>query len=370
MRLRKVQLRKMKKNLLRKSISPNSLILGIETSCDETAVAVLRDGKEVLSSVVSSQINLHSDYGGVIPEVASRAHLELLLPVVEEAIKDVPELKSNFPQAIAATNGPGLVGALLVGVSAAKALSLALDIPFVGVNHLEAHLFATFLEEEEIALPLVVLLVSGGHTMLVHMKKQGDYQVLGKTRDDAVGEAFDKTARALGLKYPGGPEIDRLAAQYKERHKENTDAQNTAIEFPRPMINDGLDFSFSGLKTAVMNYLMGLDAQTNTRNIENAMPIAASFQDSVVDVLETKTMRAVEQTGAKAICVAGGVAANSQLRERLKTSASQLGIPCYLASKEMCTDNAVMVAAAGWWQLKNRGSTSLDSSVDPSLKLS
>lgn len=328
--------------------SSKSVVLGIETSCDETAAAVLSNGKDILSSIVSSQVGLHRDYGGVVPEVASRAHLEFLLPVVDEAIKDVPP-----PQLIAATNGPGLIGALLVGASAAKALSVAWEIPFVGVNHLEAHLFATFLEESDIALPMVVLLVSGGHTMLVEMKAQGQYKVLGQTRDDAVGEAFDKTARALGLGYPGGPEIDKLA----------TKGDPTAVDFPRPMIKDGLDFSFSGLKTAVMNYL-----RTDSPNKE-VESIAASFQASVVDVLEAKTLRAVKQIKANAICVAGGVAANSELRERLKNSADNLGIPCYLASREMCTDNAAMVAAAGWWQYENRGATSLDSSVYPSLKL-
>lgn len=333
-----------------------SVVLGIETSCDETAAAVLVDGKEVLSSIVSSQISLHADYGGVVPEVASRAHLDLLLPVIDEALKDVPR-----PQLIAATNGPGLIGALLVGVSAAKALALAWDIPFVGVNHLEAHLFSSFLEEAEIALPLVVLLVSGGHTMLVAMETQGQYRVLGQTRDDAVGEAFDKTARALGLAYPGGPEIDKLSDK----------GSSSAVKFPRPMINDGLDFSFSGLKTAVVNHLRThLGTKGEELSEEETAGVAASFQASVVDVLETKTMRAVEEVGAKAICIAGGVAANRELRSRLKNAASQAGIPCYLASREMCTDNAAMVAAAGWWQYQNRGATDLDCSVYPSLKLS
>lgn len=338
-------------------------VLGIETSCDETAAAVLADGKEILSSIVSSQISLHSDFGGVVPEVASRAHLDLLLPVIDEAIKNTPP-----PQLIAATNGPGLIGALLVGVSAAKALALAWDIPFVGVNHLEAHLFASFLEESEIAVPLstvplltfpiVVLLVSGGHTMLVEMQAQGEYRVLGQTRDDAVGEAFDKTARALGLGYPGGPEIDKLSEV----------GSPTAVEFPRPMINDGLDFSFSGLKTAVI-YHLRKGASSEKLGDEELASIAASFQASVVDVLEAKTMRAVKEVGAKAICVAGGVAANRELRTRLQSSAALVGIPCYLASREMCTDNAAMVAAAGWWQYQNRGATNLDCSVDPSLKL-
>ena len=356
-------------------------ILGIETSCDETAAAVFsgdyrsdyrsnyrgdNDGAnsgdnsnnnsnqnagKILSSVVSSQVKLHRDYGGVVPEVASRAHLELLLPVVKQALEE-----SNQPpiqlEGIAATSGPGLIGALLVGVSAAKALALAWDIPFIGVNHLEAHLFATFLDEQEVALPLVVLLVSGGHTMLIEMKTQGDYKVLGQTRDDAVGEAFDKTARVLGLGYPGGPEIDKLAEASKDQ----------GIDFPRPMLNDGLDFSFSGLKTAVVNH-------TKTHPDYLPQAVATGFQNSVVDVLEAKTFEAVKKVGAKAICVAGGVAANTQLRQRLSDTASKMGIACYLASRQMCTDNAAMVAAAGWWQLQNRGPTSLDSSVNPSLKL-
>ncbi len=355
-----------------------TIVLGIETSCDETAAAVLADGKEILSSVVSSQVDLHKAYGGVVPEMASRAHIEMLLPVVEEALKNTPK---NTPPltAVAATNGPGLIGALLVGVSAGKALSLALNIPFIAVNHLEAHLFATFLDEPDIELPLVVLLVSGGHTMLILMREFGKYEVLGQTLDDAAGEAFDKTARALGLGYPGGPEIDKLAASFEGEDN---------IKFPRPMLSsamlsassflegeakekkggkrkdksDKLNFSFSGLKTAVVNYIR--KAEQNGTDISTPA-VAAAFQNSVVEVLSKKTVLAVEQFGAKAVCLAGGVAANSQLREEFQ----QLGVPCYLASREMCTDNAAMVAAAGHWHLMRGDTSELNVSVYPSLKL-
>jgi N6-L-threonylcarbamoyladenine synthase len=328
-------------------------VLGIETSCDETAAAVVVAGHTVCSSVVSSQVDLHARYGGVVPELAGRAHVELLTPVVDEALA-AAGLEGPHPgiEAVAATCGPGLVGSLLVGLSAAKALALGWDVPFVGVNHLEAHLFASFLEEPELEPPLVVLLVSGGHTVLVEMAGPGRYRLLGQTIDDAAGEAYDKVARYLGLGYPGGPAIDRVSEE----------GDPGAFAFPRSMLDDGYDFSFSGLKTAVV--------RTVERNPDAATEdVAASFQQAVVDVLVAKARRAVEDTGARGLCLAGGVAANSLLRRRAAEAAQELGIPAYLPSRAMCTDNAAMVAAAGWWRLGHDGPSPLSLAADPNLFL-
>ena len=333
------------------TMSRPSLVLGIETSCDETAAAVVRDGTEVLASVVSSQTAMHAEHGGVVPEVASRAHLEHLLPVVDETLRKA-ETKPQALDAIAATTGPGLVGALLVGASAGKALSLAWDMPFVAVNHLHGHIYGAFLEEPDVAMPLVALLVSGGHTMLIEMHSHGDYKLLGQTRDDAAGEAFDKVARLLDLGYPGGPEIDRLAAE----------GNPEAVQFPRPMLNDGYHFSFSGLKTAVANHLQK-HPDTPTQDI------AASFQAAVVDVLVAKSICAVEATRTNPIAsmvLAGGVAANSELRSRFAEAAERIGTPHFLPSLSMCTDNAAMIAAAGWQQLKLQGPSPLNTPVTPS----
>jgi N6-L-threonylcarbamoyladenine synthase len=327
------------------------MLLGIETSCDETAAAVVREGTDVLSSVVSSQVDLHARFGGVVPEVASRAHVELLTPVVAEALVEAG-LKGPEVDAVACTVGPGLVGSLLVGISAAKALALVWDVPFVGVNHLEAHVYAAFLEEPDLPLPLVVLLVSGGHTMLVEFRDHGQYRVLGGTVDDAAGEAFDKVARYLGLGYPGGPAIDREAMV----------GDPTAIAFPRPMLESGLDFSFSGLKTAVINHVRA-HPDVSTQDV------AASFQAAVVDVLVAKARRAAVEVGATGLCLAGGVAANSLLRERWLDLCTDDGLRCFLPSRSLCTDNAAMVAAAGWWRLQADGPTSLDVGADPNLKL-
>ncbi|MPY91778.1 MAG: tRNA (adenosine(37)-N6)-threonylcarbamoyltransferase complex transferase subunit TsaD [Acidimicrobiia bacterium] len=330
------------------------LVLGIETSCDETATAVVEvEGAayDVRSSVVSSQIDLHARYGGVVPEIASRAHVERLVPAVAEALVEAgvegPEL-----DAVAATVGPGLVGSLLVGTSAAKGLAIVWDKPFVGVNHLEGHLFAPFLEEPDITVPLVVLLVSGGHTMLVHMVDRGRYEVLGATLDDAAGEAFDKVARFLGLGYPGGPAIDRLATQ----------GRPDAIAFPRSMLNDGLDFSFSGLKTAVVNHVR------KNPDVSTA-DVAASFQEAAVDVLVAKARRAADDLGVGALSLAGGVAANSRLRERWLDACEEDGRQGYLPSHIMCTDNAAMIAAAGAWRLEHDGPTPLDVGANPNLAL-
>jgi N6-L-threonylcarbamoyladenine synthase len=331
--------------------SGNGTLLGIETSCDETAAAVVREGTDVLSSVVSSQVDLHARFGGVVPEVASRAHVELLTPVVAEALVEAG-LQGPEVDAVACTVGPGLVGSLLVGISAAKALALVWDVPFVGVNHLEAHVYAAFLEEPDLPLPLVVLLVSGGHTMLVEFADHGQYRVLGGTVDDAAGEAFDKVARYLGLGYPGGPAIDREAVH----------GDPTAIAFPRPMLESGLDFSFSGLKTAVINHVRA-NPDVSTADV------AASFQAAVVDVLVTKARRAAAQVGATGLCLGGGVAANSLLRERWLDLCTDDGFRCFLPSRSLCTDNAAMVAAAGWWRLRADGPTPLDAGADPNLKL-
>jgi len=326
-------------------------ILGIETSCDETAAAVVVDGRDVRSSVVSSQVDLHARFGGVVPEIASRAHVELLTPVMAEALVEAGVGDGDI-DAVAATIGPGLIGSLLVGVSAAKALSLVWGVPFVGVNHLEAHLVASFLEEPDLELPLVVLLVSGGHTMLVELQEIGRYRLLGQTIDDAAGEAFDKVARFLGLGYPGGPAIDREAMS----------GDPEAIRFPRAMMDEGLDFSFSGLKTAVINHV-------RKHPDVGTADVCASFQQAVVDVLVEKARRAAREVGAKGLALGGGVAANSQLREVFLDVCSEEGVHGFLPSRAMCTDNAAMVAAAGYYVLRDRGETPLDAPADPNLRV-
>ena len=332
-------------------VDESTLVLGIETSCDETAAALVMGGADVVASVVSSQIELHAEFGGVVPEIASRAHLDLLNPVVARTIVEAGVDERRI-DAVACTVGPGLIGALLVGVSAAKAFALAWDVPFVGVNHLEAHLYAAFLDDPTIELPVVVLLVSGGHTMIVEMVDHGEYRILGRTIDDAAGEAFDKVARFLGLGYPGGPAIDREAMA----------GDPEAIAFPRAMRNDGLDFSFSGVKTAVMNHVR------KHPDVSTA-DVAASFQAAVVDVLVTKTRRAAAQVGAKGIVLGGGVAANSQLREELLGACAADGLRGFVPSRAMCTDNAAMIAAAGWHRLRLDGPTDLDAGAHPNLPL-
>ena len=327
-----------------------SIVLAIETSCDETSVAIVRDGSEVLSNVVSSQIDLHAAFGGVVPEVASRAHLEVLESVLTAAL-DEAKVSTEDISAVAATQGPGLIGALLVGVSTAKAMALTWGVPYVGVNHMEGHLFAGLLQDPTLPLPSVVLLVSGGHTMIVHTKELGDYRIVGSTIDDAAGEAFDKVARYLGLGYPGGPIIDRLAAS----------GDPTAVDFPRAMA-DQLDFSFSGLKTAVVNFVR------KEPDVADA-DIAASFQQAVVDVLVEKTIRAATQVGAKSACIGGGVAANSLLRRQFAEACADASLVCLVPEREFCTDNAAMIAAAGQWRLDHDGPTSLDAGASPSLSL-
>ena len=332
-------------------IDDSTVVLAIETSCDETAAAVVMGGRDVLSSVVSSQIDLHARFGGVVPEIASRAHLESIDSIVARAI-DESGIDESRIDAVAATHGPGLVGALLVGLSAAKAYAYAWEVPFIGVNHLEAHLYAALLEDPELDPPLVVLLVSGGHTMLIEMRDHGRYRILGRTIDDAAGEAFDKVARFLGLGYPGGPAIDRIAVEGDPR----------AIDFPRAMLYDGLDFSFSGLKTSVVNHVR--------KNPNAPTPdVAASFQAAVVDVLVAKARRAADAVNARALVLGGGVAANTLLRARFAEACAEDGRRGLLPSRAMCTDNAAMIGSAAWYRLRSDGPMPLSTGAFPNLRL-
>ena len=332
-------------------VDESTLVLGIETSCDETAAALVLGGYDVVSNVVSTQVDLHSDFGGVVPEIASRAHLDVLNPVIARTIVEAG-VDDDRIDAVACTVGPGLIGALLVGVSAAKALAMAWDVPFVGVNHMEAHLYAASLEDPTLEFPLLVMLVSGGHTMLIEMQGHGRYRLVGQTIDDAAGEAFDKVARFLDLGYPGGPAIDLAAL----------DGDPEAIRFPRAMMDDGYDFSFSGLKTSVMNYV-------RKHPDVSSEDVAASFQAAAVDVLVTKARRAAAEVGATGIVLGGGVAANSLLREQVLDVCERDGIQGFLPSRSMCTDNAAMIAAAGWHRLRSDGPTSLDVGATPNLRL-
>jgi N6-L-threonylcarbamoyladenine synthase len=327
-------------------------ILGIETSCDETAAAVVEDGRRVRSSVVASQVDLHARFGGVVPEIASRAHVELITAVIAEAQVEAGVLEMKELDAVAACHGPGLAGALLVGVSAAKALALSTGLPYVQVNHLEAHLYAAWLEEPDLEPPLAVLIVSGGHTLLVAMEDHGRYRVLGQTVDDAAGEAFDKVARFLGLGYPGGPAIDRLAVT----------GDPTAVPFPRAMLAGGYDFSFSGLKTAVINHVRKYPEA-------EVADVVASFQEAVVDVLVTKLVAAAAEVGAPTLVIGGGVAANSRLRTRLRDAAEAGGRRAFLPPLALCTDNGAMIAATAWWRFRADGPTPLDAGADPNLRL-
>ncbi len=329
----------------------DNLILAIETSCDETSVAIVEGGTRVLSNVVSSQIEIHAPFGGVVPEVASRAHLETLEPVLRTAF-DQAEVAPHDLTAVAATNGPGLIGALLIGVTAAKTLALAWDKPYVGVNHLEGHLFAAFLERPDLEVPMVTMLVSGGHTSIVYVKDRGDYELVGSTIDDAAGEAFDKVARYLGLGYPGGPVIDRIAQVF----------EGEPIHFPRGLMDGSLDFSFSGMKTAVINYVRKHPETSNDA-------LAAGFQEAVVDVLVTKCMQAVDQFGVKTACLGGGVAANSELRARFAAECASRGVDGLVPARQFCTDNAAMIAAAAHWRLQADGPTALDTGATPNLRL-
>jgi N6-L-threonylcarbamoyladenine synthase len=310
------------------------VVLGIETTCDETSAAALRDGHELLSNIISSQVDLHMQWGGVAPEVAARCHVEAIHPILRQAVEEAG-VTFNDLEAVAVANRPGLVGALLVGVAAAKALALVYEIPLVGVNHLEAHLYANFLEHPELDFPLLGLVVSGGHSNLALMTGHGEFQPVGQTVDDAPGEAFDKVARAMGLGYPGGPIIDRLAA----------DGDPKAFPFPRADLGETFNFSFSGLKTALLRFLK----ENPNANVED---VAASFQEAVVDALVQTTVRAARALKVKTVLVAGGVAANRRLKAKFAEAAEFYELQIYSPRPLLCTDNAAMIATAGYYALQ------------------
>jgi N6-L-threonylcarbamoyladenine synthase len=332
------------------------IVLGIETSCDETAVGVVEDRLTLRANVIASQVDLHAPYGGVVPEVAARAHLEQLLPTIDHALVEAGVGISDV-DAIAVTHGPGLIGALLVGVSAAKGLALAHDLPIIGVNHLRAHVEVAQLEHGELTFPLAALVVSGGHTSIVAVDADGRFRQLGATIDDAAGEAFDKIARFIGLGYPGGPEIDRLARR----------GDPTAFRFPRAMRHDpGFDVSFSGLKTAVVRELRRLEAAGVEPDLAD---VAASFQEAIVDVQVDKTLAAANEQGLERLVMAGGVAANSRLRAKMADACEQAGLQLVVPSIPLCTDNGAMVAASGSNLFAAGQVSALDLAVDPSLPL-
>ena len=328
-------------------------VLGIETSCDETAAAVY-DGERLLANVVATQ-EIHQEYGGVVPELASREHLNYIIPVVEEAFSRA-SVGWNHLDGIAVTRGPGLAGSLLIGISFAKAAAFALDIPIAGVNHIEAHLWAPIFEHPDLVLPFIGLIVSGGHTQLWLVREFGDYTLLGQTLDDAVGEAFDKTAKMLDLEYPGGPAIDELSRTGDPNYK----------HFPRPALkNDNFNFSFSGLKTSVLYFLNDLSHEDRRAHKAD---IAASFQKAVVDTLVTKTVRAAEEFNVRSIVLGGGVAANSELQTTITSTAESRGITVYIPSPQLCTDNAAMIAYVGHQRLMRSGSDGFTFSAEPSFK--
>jgi N6-L-threonylcarbamoyladenine synthase len=332
------------------------ITLGIETSCDETAVAVVEDTFELRANLIARQEHLHERYGGVVPEVAARAHVESLNPLLERALQETG-LGFRDLDGVAVTVGPGLVGALLVGMAAAKSVSLAAGIPLVGVNHLEGHIWANFLEHGEPEPPYVALVVSGGHTMIVHMPEVHHHEVLGQTLDDAAGEAFDKVARLLGLGFPGGPALDALAR----------DGDPHAIRFPRAMADSrDLDFSMSGLKTAVLRYLR--DERAAGRDVALA-DVAASFQEAVVDVQVSKTIAAATERGVGTVLLGGGVVANTRLRERMREAGEAEGLAVLFPSLDLCTDNAAMIATVGAARLARGDRSSLDIAADPNLRL-
>lgn len=331
-------------------------ILAIESSCDETAVAVVRDGREVLSNIISSQIDVHKEYGGVVPEIASRKHTERVIQVVDEGLA-VAKMTMDEIDAVAVTYGPGLVGALLVGVSVAKSIAFAKGKPLIGVHHIEGHICANYIENKELEPPFLCLVVSGGHTNLVIVKDYGEYEVLGKTRDDAAGEAFDKVARAIGLGYPGGPKIQKIS---EEGNKD-------AILFPRAKVVDNpFDFSFSGVKSAVLNYLNSCEMK---KEVVNPADVAASFQEAVVDVLVSHTVEGAKQLGFKKIAMAGGVASNKVLRERLREECERRGYEFYHPSPILCTDNAAMIGAAAYYDFKRGKLADMTLNAVPNLKL-
>ena len=331
-------------------------ILAIESSCDETSAAVVVNGREVLSNVIASQISTHEKYGGVVPEVASRMHIEAVSGVVEEALLEA-NITLDKIDAIGVTYGPGLVGALLVGLQFANGLAFSSKKPLVGVNHIEGHICANYIQHKDLKPPFVSLVVSGGHTFIVHVKDYGKYEVIGQTRDDAAGEAYDKVARALGLGYPGGPKIDKLAKEGNPK----------AIVFPKANFHEEtLDFSFSGVKSAVLNYLNKCKMQ----NIEvNKADVAASFQQAVVDVLKDNVLLTCKKKNVKTIAIAGGVASNSTLRETLTNAASKRGIEVLFPAPILCTDNAAMIGSAAYFNFINGKISDLNLNAKPNLKL-
>ena len=330
-------------------------ILGIESSCDETAAAVVKNGRQVLSNIIASQIMVHRKFGGVVPEIASRKHVEQVLPVIDAALAQAGVALADI-DAVAVTYGPGLVGALLVGLSAAKSLAWAAGKPLIGVNHLEGHVFANFLTDPDLEPPFLALVVSGGHTALLKVTGYNSFELLGQTRDDAAGEAFDKIARVMGMPYPGGPEIEKLART----------GNSQAIEFPRAMLDNPYEFSFSGLKSAVINYLH--NEEQAGRPVHKA-DVAASFQEAVTDVLFQKSVAALEAAELKDIVLAGGVSANQVLQDKLAAAAHRVGARLVHPEKILCTDNAVMIACRGYYQFMDGEASGLDLNADPSLKL-
>lgn len=330
--------------------------MGLETSCDETSASVIVDGRKILSNVISSQIPVHQKYGGVVPELASRRHVENVLPVIDHALAEAGVTIAEL-DAVGVTYGPGLVGALLVGVAAAKALAFAAKIPLVGVHHLEGHIFAALLTHPELEPPFVSLVVSGGHTSLVHVRDYSSFQLLGQTRDDAAGEAFDKVARLLGLPYPGGPHVEALAAT----------GDSQAIHFPRSFTSeDSFEFSFSGVKSAVINYL---HTASQRKEAVNAADVAASFQFAVVDVLAQKALRAVRQCGCLKLVLAGGVAANGALRRELQQRCDTENVRLYYPDSILCTDNAAMIGCRAYYQMQAGDIADLSLNAIPSLPL-
>ncbi len=342
----------MKKNRVEEDVC----ILAIESSCDETAAAVVKNGREVLSNVISSQIALHTLYGGVVPELASRKHMEKINQVVEAAL-DEAHMALEDITAVAVTYGPGLVGALLVGVAEAKAIAYGAKKPLVGVHHIEGHVSANFIEHEDLEPPFICLIVSGGHTHLVVVKDYGEFEILGRTRDDAAGEAFDKVARAVGLGYPGGPKVDRAAKKGNPQ----------AIRFPRAKVEGApYDFSFSGLKSAVLNYIN--HAKMMGEEIQVA-DLAASFQHAVVEVLVSHTVEAAVELGYGKVAIAGGVASNSALRDEMRKACKRRGLKLYYPSPVFCTDNAAMIGTAGYYEYINGARSGWDLNAVPNLKL-
>lgn len=333
------------------------LTLAIETSCDETSAAVIKDGREVLSNIISSQIDIHRKFGGVVPEVASRKHIETINQIVQEAL-DSANVTFKDIDLIGVTQGPGLVGALLIGISTAKALAYALGLPLVGVNHIEGHVCANYIEFKDLEPPFTCLIVSGGHTYLIQANGYTDYEIVGRTRDDAAGEAFDKVARALGLPYPGGPVIDKLAQNGNKK----------AIDFPRAMLEaDSYDFSFSGLKTAVLNYLNQQKQKGEEIIVED---VAASFQQAVLDVLVDKSFRLAKERKMDKIVLAGGVAANQGLRIMMEERGKKEGIKIFYPSRILCTDNAAMIGSAAYFNYREGKISDLYLNVEPNLDLS